>query len=139
MVTADGTKGLFVSLRLLLGLLLITAGMAFGASPASATTLTLCNYSSWPSDGTRCPYGLPPRHTYVDGRAASGAGSGNFYTEWYVAYTDSNASIAKYSFSAHPGSILYSPMPNNSQYLRGYAYAVTGSYANAALYNEGSY
>jgi hypothetical protein len=108
-----------------------------GAAPAAATVVTFCNFASWPNDGTRCPYGLPARHTYVDGRAASAAGGGTLYVEWYVAYLNSNAVTPKYGFHTAPGNILYSPISGNSEYLRGYAYVVYSG--SSALYNEGTY
>jgi len=113
---------------------------AVAAPQAGAYTyVTQCNYASWP-DGHYCPQSWvnPPRHTYVTGRGASaGVHSGHIYSEWYVAYVDSNGSSYKYIFGGLIGNVLYSSMPNNTQLLRAYAYTLGGGTAN--LFNEGGY
>lgn len=63
--------------------------------------------------------------------------SGVLYAEWYVAYTSSNKSTYKYLFYTRVGNTLYSPMGNNTEYLRGYAFVVGDGSGN--IYNEGGY
>jgi len=121
----------------------VLAALSFSAAAApkaeAYTYVTQCNFASWP-DGHYCPQSwvLPPRHTYVTGRGASaGAHTGHIYSEWYVAYVDSNGSSYKYIFGGLIGNVLYSSMPNNTQLLRAYAYTSAGGTAN--LFNEGGY
>jgi hypothetical protein len=119
---------------------MVVAGSATAAAPARATTyVTQCNALNWP-DGIYCPISppYPQRHTYTTGRAASaGLHTGTIHVEWYVAYTMSNASFYKYNFGGHIGDTLYSPISNNTEYLRAYTYTTVGGGAN--LYSEGGY
>jgi hypothetical protein len=125
-------------LRSMLAALIAALGLASAASTAHAYTYVVhCNQFvaglTWCPDYPSSAAGA--RHTYKQGRAASGAGSGTLYQYWYVAYTNSNASTYKYSGSGPIGSTLYVSFPNNSELLRGYT-SPTG-YGNT--FGDGGY
>jgi hypothetical protein len=95
------------------------------------------NYeNSWPLI-VQCP-SQPNgnRHTYTAGLTLSTAGypyrSG---VSWYVAYTSSNASSAKYFDEGPATAGVYSSFPNNTELLRGYSFHT----AYAALFGRGTY
>lgn len=124
--------------RRILALSFVILGLAIVSRPTDAHALTYvthCSNQSWPG-WSYCP--LQPsgaRHTYVFGRAASNAASLYLYHFWYVAYTNSDGSTAKYVDAGTPGTVLYSAHYANTELLRGYS--EHGNYG--ALFGDGAY